>query len=216
MERVRLSARTIERRRAYGLVLRRFMSGRLTSFEYEDAVDELARRYGFDDAVLAIYRDLVPLHIDMNEHTLTGPYRPDRATRRMIAERIVFLYSGRPFAADRSKATGGGQRDSDADEQTEPSRSDWVETTLFAIRWLGHGALLIMGGWVLAAAAAFAAMARVQWDIAGADEALRIEKTTMRVGWYGLSPNPWPFDSALDRERVLALPHECFGKGARG
>ncbi|MCC5787229.1 MAG: hypothetical protein JJU33_11075 [Phycisphaerales bacterium] len=215
MERVRASSRTIERRRAYGLALRRFMSGRLTNFEYEKAIDEIERRHGLDYAVWEIFIEVWPMYCDVREHRMTGGHRPDRETRRMVAERIVFLYSGRPFVADRSKATGG-EREPGADEQAEPSRSDWIETTLFAIRWLGHGALLIMGSWVLAIVALYAAIARMQWDIAGVDEALRIEKTTMRVGWYGLLPNPWPFDSALDRERVLALPHECFGKGARG
>lgn len=216
METGRPSSRTIDRRRAYGLALRRLMSGRLTNFQYEREVDEIERRYGLDDAVWTIYREVWPMYCDVREHRLTGRDRPDRATRRVVAERIVFLYSGRAFAAERSGITRGGRRDPRPGETESEHASGGIETTLFALRWLGHCTVFVLGGWVMAALTAFAAAGQFVWGAADGDEDLRIDKTTPRVGWYGLRPSPWPFDSVLDRERVLAQPHACFGEGGRG
>lgn len=78
-------------RHQYAELLRHFISGRMTNFEYEDRASELRMA---DDSVWDIYKVVWHLYCDIREHRMTDPDRRQPAhVRRVVARFVVFLRS---------------------------------------------------------------------------------------------------------------------------
>ena len=83
-------------RRKYALILRRFMAGRLTTDEYEDAYFEIESR-GRDQASWHIFAAAWHLYDDLHVHRMTDGHRVDGELRRLIAKWVLFLRSGAAY-----------------------------------------------------------------------------------------------------------------------
>lgn len=81
-------------RRAYAELLRQFMSGRMTNFEYENRFNKLESRFGPDDTVWAVYLRVWECYCDLRKHRMTDPGRRLPPEMRLeIARWIVFLHT---------------------------------------------------------------------------------------------------------------------------
>ena len=79
-------------RRRYVKHLRSLATGRITNFEYEDAVNESVD-FGKDGVLRVMYRYAWNLYDDLHQHRLVGEYALPKEARREIAKWIVFLYT---------------------------------------------------------------------------------------------------------------------------
>ena len=82
-------------RRNYAELVRHFLAGRMTNFEYELACDKLTRK--MDEASDKVYRELYNCYCDVREHRMGRARGMTRDGRRMAACWIMFLKSNRPY-----------------------------------------------------------------------------------------------------------------------
>ena len=75
----------------YAELLRHFVAGRMTNFEYEESCDQIFRTN--DEAVHQIYCAMWPTYCDIRKHTMTGDYALSKEGRRLVAQWILFLHS---------------------------------------------------------------------------------------------------------------------------
>lgn len=84
-------------RRRYARLLRALATGRLTNFEYEDAVDKTVDMKK-DLAIDKIYGMAWSLYDDINEHRLRGEWALSPEARHSVATWLLFLYSDLEFS----------------------------------------------------------------------------------------------------------------------
>lgn len=88
-------------RRRYAELLRQFMSGRMTNYEYDDRADDFIFHSRADDALDRVYEVAWLTYCDIRKHRMTDPDRRlPKAARRCVARWIVFLRSGAPICPD--------------------------------------------------------------------------------------------------------------------
>ena len=79
-------------RRAYAQLLRQFISGRMTNFEYESRFYKVYNTYGDDRGVSAVYDAASHLYCDFTRHRMTDANRAlTPEFRRTIARWVLFL-----------------------------------------------------------------------------------------------------------------------------
>ena len=81
-----------EARRKYAVLIRQFVSGRMTNDEYEDRVDGITYDKR-DHAILEVYLLIWTCYDDLKTHRLTKQWRLDRPARRQVAQAVLFLQS---------------------------------------------------------------------------------------------------------------------------
>src|SRR5262245_22744573 len=181
-------------RLAYAQVLRRFLAGRLTTDQYEDATFDLLDG-GRDSAVDHIFAACWHLYDDIIPHRMTGERRVEGELRRRAARWILFLRSGAGY-----EGCGLPPRHP---ERPRAGRAR-LGNVAFALALLA-----LIGG----AAASF------WWTGLGAIFVASVLLTGLIAGFFGegVSLNadaaarafadvgdPWPFASADDLTRAIA------------
>ena len=74
-------------------LLRHLVSGQLTNYQFDDAVDAAGIVKSDDAAIGAIRRQAWQLYSDLREHRLTGRDAVSESGRRIVARSILFLHS---------------------------------------------------------------------------------------------------------------------------
>jgi len=82
-------------RRRYAELVRHFLSGRMTNFEYELECDRLMRP--MDEASDKVYCELWKCYCDVREHRMGKTRGMTREGRRLTARWIMFLKTNRPY-----------------------------------------------------------------------------------------------------------------------
>lgn len=78
----------VQARRKAALAARRFVSGQISNFEFEDLIPSSK-----DPAIWAIEDTLWSFYDDFDEHTLKGKWAPPEETRKLMNRWVLFLYS---------------------------------------------------------------------------------------------------------------------------
>ena len=86
-----------KQRDEYAQLLRNFLSGKLTNFEYEEQFESID--FESDDAINQIYCDVWYSYCDLNEHKLDEKGRGfETREQRLVIERfILFLHSNNEY-----------------------------------------------------------------------------------------------------------------------
>jgi hypothetical protein len=90
-----------EARREAAEIVRHFLSGRLSNFEFEDKMPSTD-----DQAVRAIEDSLWYVYDDFTEHKLAGEWALPKETRARMARWIVFLHSDEEYLWPRISCPG--------------------------------------------------------------------------------------------------------------
>lgn len=198
-------------RRKFAELLRHFLSGRITNFEYIDGFDSLEEAYGRDPAVYAVFVAVWPLYDDLWKHRMTDPdYRPLAENRRRFAKWIVFLRSGAPLSPD----TGFG-RPAPRESKIAEKPSWWsafnrwrssrtmlilgliLVCTLFALTGHGYASLAILSVWV-----GFFWLTR---------NGISLEPGVVHRAWADNPTDPWPFSSQQELADAVSRPRYLRG-----
>jgi hypothetical protein len=88
-----------KRRREYAQLLRHFIAGRITNFEYEDLAERIIdkRASELDPALWEIRGQIWGLYDDLHSHRLTGIYSLSPETCQAVLRIIVFLYTDQEY-----------------------------------------------------------------------------------------------------------------------
>ena len=84
----------------YAELLRHFLAGNLTNFEYETGCDAILRDCTSTkerEAIEGVYWAAWHLYDDINTHRMRGKWALTRESRQMVARWIMFLYGGREY-----------------------------------------------------------------------------------------------------------------------
>jgi len=82
----------------YAELLRHFIAGQMTNFEYEDRFDNIAKTLTINDpAVHEIFEDMWFTYCDLRQHTMTGPDAIVGDNRHTVVRFILFLHSDLPY-----------------------------------------------------------------------------------------------------------------------
>ena len=86
-----------EARRKYAELTRQFISGRMTTDEYESRFDTI--EYDKNDQVIReVYRQVWFLYDDLRPHRMTKSHRLNRKGRHIIARFVLFLQSDQEYS----------------------------------------------------------------------------------------------------------------------
>lgn len=84
-------------RLAYAQVLRQFISGRMTNYEYESKYYKIYKKQGQDAGGDAIYDAAWYLYCDLRKHRMTdAAHAPTPDFRRVVARWVLFLRTTEP------------------------------------------------------------------------------------------------------------------------
>lgn len=82
----------------YAELLRRFIAGQVTNFEYEDRFDQVAIDLDIaDPAVDELFRVMWSTYCDIREHKMTGDHTFEGENRKTVLRFLLFLHSDCPY-----------------------------------------------------------------------------------------------------------------------
>ena len=91
----------------YAVLLRHFIAGQMTNFQYEDKFDNISITLGgADPAVLEIFQAMWYTYDDICQHTMTGDHAFRGPNRETAIRFILFLYSDVPYEWPTVKLSG--------------------------------------------------------------------------------------------------------------
>ncbi len=189
-------ATNLSTRREYAALLRRFMAGRLTTDEYEDAYFELEER-GRDDACWGVFAAAWHCYDDIIPHRMTGDHKPTPELRKLVARWILFLRSGAEYRPARLSRNS---------ERASRVRAGQVGGWLLGIGLLCFAVSGLTGwmpGMAIALCIVIPGYALAQRGGVSLDPAVAV---------CAFEPEScWPFASADDFRRARATPTYLYG-----
>lgn len=191
-------------RTKYAQILRQFVSGRMTTDEYENHFFEFERQFNYDPAAWAVFAAVWHLYDDIWPHRMAGAHRLDRTTRRRIAQFILFLRSGAQY-------TDLVPERQVPKQQVSSYRG--IPMVLAALA-LGAISLLLIGTYfTLVLAACGFLLLLLFLSLFG--RAVALDPAVFEVSWTPTPDHLWPFGSQDALLQALSTPTFLFGGHGR-
>lgn len=182
-------------RQTYAQLLRQFISGRMTNYEYESKCDKIYKRHGQDAGVDAVYNAAWYLYCDLRKHRMTDAgHALNPEVHRIVARWILFLRTSEPPPS----ALGVIEGDT-------PVRGGPLLLFSAPVWWL---ALVVFGSGSPLGGAAFGVLA-MALTISGVVKLIRpnaLDTEPSCPAFEGESASAWPFASAEALSHARATP----------
>jgi hypothetical protein len=189
----------VRTRRAYATLLRRFMAGRMTTDDYEEAYCNL-QKHGRDEACEGMFWAAWHTYDDIVPHRMTGSHALSADDRRIVARWLLFLRGQLPYTPP-ALVRSPPQR-----------RRDWAKRALGVLMVLiGLGLLAASPMITWAAGLAFGILA----ILIGLAMASRPDGMDAVVSHAFEPTDPWPFASDDDLRTACAAPTYLYGRKAQ-